>query len=145
MNRSKSKKIWLTAILTCSIGLVATGNSVVQSKQEAHCSSLYRADFTISGVSCAACLRGIEHDLLRSQGVVKAEVSIRSPYHAVVVYDQRKTEPMLLWLPQKRKGYDMNGLKVIPVDKLTNSPLLPVGPEVRKDSRLINPPEPVLD
>lgn len=50
-----------------------------------------RADFLVSGASCAACLIRIEKKLKALKGVEKATVSIYRPYAASVIYDPAKT------------------------------------------------------
>lgn len=50
-----------------------------------------RADFTVAGASCAACLIRIEKKLKSLKGVEKASVSIYRPYSAIVIYDPQRT------------------------------------------------------
>jgi copper chaperone CopZ len=53
--------------------------------------ALHRVDFMVNGTSCATCLLRIERELKKAPGVVKAAVSILSPYPGVVIYDANKT------------------------------------------------------
>lgn len=52
--------------------------------------SLRRADFLVLG-ACPLCCKHILWKLRHCPGVLAAEISIRSPHFAAVIYDKRKT------------------------------------------------------
>ena len=53
--------------------------------------ALHRLDFHVAGNKCPACLKHIASGLVALPGVVKADVSIFTPYAGVVIYDEKKT------------------------------------------------------
>lgn len=53
--------------------------------------NMHRADFRVKGASCVACLRRISKTLRAQKGVIKGDVSIFSPYWAIVIFDGDQT------------------------------------------------------
>lgn len=52
--------------------------------------SLHRLDFRVVGKSCAVCLHKMQDRMKTLAGTVKAEVMLKSPYGAVVIYDSKQ-------------------------------------------------------
>lgn len=50
-----------------------------------------RLDFQLKGATCVACIRRISKRLRSSKGIVKADISILTPYEGVVVFEGKKT------------------------------------------------------
>ncbi|MBI4532992.1 MAG: heavy-metal-associated domain-containing protein [Candidatus Melainabacteria bacterium] len=65
---------------------IKTQQEVAQSPHE-----LKRADFRVTGTSCASCLHHIAREINATPGVIKTDVSIFYPYHGVVIYSGEKT------------------------------------------------------
>lgn len=63
-----------------------------------------QVDITISGMHCEGCATGIQTMLLRTDGVLKAEVSY-DERRAVVQYDASKTSPEKLVAVIEKMGY----------------------------------------
>lgn len=53
--------------------------------------NMHRADFRVKGASCVACLRRISKTIRAQKGVLKGDVSIFSPYWAIVIFDGNQT------------------------------------------------------
>lgn len=53
--------------------------------------NIHRADFRVKGASCVACLRRISKTMRAQKGVIKGDVSIFSPYWAIVIFDGDQT------------------------------------------------------
>lgn len=58
---------------------------------KAQAQKLHRADFRVKGASCVACLRRVGKTMREQTGVLKADVSIFSPYWGLTIYDASKT------------------------------------------------------
>ncbi len=83
--------------------------------------SLYRADFLITGISCATCLMHIERDMQKIPGVIKAAVSVYRPYPALIIFDGHKTS----W-PDILKALNEHPIKIEQVtqEHITELPVL---------------------
>jgi hypothetical protein len=67
---------------------VEAGNT---STPAAKSKNMHRADFRVKGASCVACLRRISKTMRAQKGVIKGDVSIFSPYWAIVIFDGDQT------------------------------------------------------
>lgn len=88
--------------------------------------ALERADFLITGTSCAACLMRIEDKIKKTPGVVKAAVSIFKPYSAIVIFDSKKTNMHKVYDSMMGEPVMFSNIKEHPIDKLP-AILLPAG------------------
>lgn len=76
---------------------------------------LHRADFTVSGASCVACLRRIAKTVRDQKGVLKADISIFKPYWAIVIYDAEQTNMDKLFETVKEEKIKFNEMEDKPI------------------------------
>lgn len=69
----------------------ATAKELTTRTASSKIKNMHRADFRVKGASCVSCLRRISKTLRAQKGVIKGDVSIFSPYWAIVIYDGDQT------------------------------------------------------
>lgn len=109
--------LMLFSFLSGSGAPVAIGGPVAQPASQ-KASGLRRADFMITGVSCATCLMRIERSLQAAPGVKKAAVSILKPYGALVIYDSKKTSIERILKTADKEPVHSKDMNDVPIDKI---------------------------
>lgn len=81
----------LVIIAPCAIAQEKTGTQQIVKIGDIDKAPFVRLDFQLKGASCVSCIRRISKRLRGSKGVLKADISILSPYEGVVVFEGKKT------------------------------------------------------
>ena len=87
----------VTFLMILGISVSAVGNESAKAqdkpveKNAVSKQTLRRADLRMSGTSCADCVMRIERKINKVRGVIKAEVSIFTPFPTIIIYDPAKT------------------------------------------------------
>jgi copper chaperone CopZ len=93
--RSNTSSLFATLAIAAS--LITSGTSAVFAVEthkadtgamhQYNANALRRLDFRVVGKSCAVCLHKMQDRMKTLPGTVKAEVMLKPPYGAVVIYD----------------------------------------------------------
>lgn len=115
--------ILVTAMVAIAVALgkdvlVFASDAPPQPKFNAH--ALHRLDFRIVGKRCPVCLHKIQGRLEKVNGVVKAEVMLKAPFAAVIIYDAStvKGSKLLDIAKGEASGISFQETKDVPIKKL---------------------------
>jgi copper chaperone CopZ len=91
--------------------------------------ALHRLDLRIVGKSCPVCLLGIKKKLNALPGVVKADVMLKRPYGASVVYDAKQVQQakIIEVIQSYEKNTLVEGVVDAPIDKVPLVLVPPIG------------------
>ena len=97
----KIRFLFFLSVTACTTvaGVLSVQPAFAETEKEANstlhaynANALHRLDFRVEGKSCAVCLHRMQERMKELNGTVRAEVMLKKPYGAVVIYDSSKVK-----------------------------------------------------